>query len=171
MARQHVEQPSTARKPGHNQSGLNVERRTVIRPDAPDNSMRRWGRPVVKLVVVVVVMSVALLHWDGGAAFFLGLLAASVIGLIDGRLSIAVGLLAIAACPLLLIANREAWLQQSTLVNYYLSNAGLYNTGVAADVVAVWAYYFLCIGVVTQIVRSIVVRKRHEDKQRAALQG
>jgi hypothetical protein len=120
MARQHVEQPSTARKPGHNQSGLNVERRTVIRPDAPDNSMRRWGRPVVKLVVVVVVMSVALLHWDGGAAFFLGLLAASVIGLIDGRLSIAVGLLAIAACPLLLIANREAWLQQSTLVNYYL---------------------------------------------------
>jgi len=127
----------------------------------PSSFTRRWGTVtiVVRLVVVAAVAIMALLRWDGGAAFFLGLLAASITQLVDGRVSIGVGLFAIAACPLLLIANREAWLQQSTLVNYYLANVGLYNAGVAADVVAIWAYYFLCIGVVAQIVRHVVMRK------------
>ncbi len=137
----------------------------------PGVSKRRWRKLAVKLVIVLVIVIGALLRWDGGAAFFLGLLATSIIGLIDGRISIAVGLLAIAICPLLLIANRDSWLQQSTIVNYYLSNAGLYNTGVAADTVAIWAYYFLCIGVAAQIVRSFVTRKRHENKRNAIRQS
>jgi len=141
-------------------------------PESPDNKqrmatrsgiyVRHWRKLLTQLVVVLAVVAVALARWDGGAAFFLGLLAASLVGLVDGRVSIGMGLLAVAACPLLLIANREAWLQQSTFVNYYFANVGLYDAGVAADLVAVWAYYLLCIGVVAQIVRYFVTGKRRQ---------
>ncbi len=134
--------------------------------------MRQWGKLLVQFSITLAIVVVAFIHWDGGAAFFLGLLVASVIGLVDGRVSIVLGLLSIAACPLLLIANREAWLQQSTLVNYYFANAGLYDAGVAANAMAVWAYYFLCIGLAAQIVQYFMAGKRreHENKKNTTSQ-
>jgi len=110
-------------------------------------------RVLIKLGIVAVVTIAAFLLWGGGAAFFLALFAASICGLVDGRISVVLGLLSLACCPLLLVINREAWLQQSSLVNYYVASLGVYSLSGAADEVAVWAYYFLCIGVVTQIVR------------------
>ena len=91
---------------------------------------------------------------------YLGLLTASLTGLIDGRFSVAAGLLAIACCPLLLIADHEAWLQRSTLVNYYVANLGLYNLSAAADQMAIWAFYFLCIGVAALIAQAVVRERR-----------
>jgi len=111
---------------------------------------------VARLAALSAAIVVALAHWDGGAALFLGLLIASCTGLLDGRVSVAIGLLSLAACPLLLIAERYAWLQQSTIVNYYASNLGLYSLTNSADEVAVWAYYFLCIGVAALIMRAVV---------------
>src|SRR5437016_2317575 len=101
----------------------------------------RLRRSLIKSVVTAIVVIVALRAWDGGAAFYLGLLAASITGLIDGRLSVAAGLVCIAACPILQIAEPHAWLQQSNSVNYYAANLGLYSLTYAADTVAVWAYY------------------------------
>lgn len=119
------------------------------------NVLLAQRRCLVRFGLVIAVVAVSLLRWDGGAAFFLGLLAASIVGLVDGRVSVAAGLCALALCPLLLIANREAWLQVSTVVNYYLSTIGFYDPGSAADTVAIWAYYLLCIGVTAQIVRHV----------------
>jgi len=117
---------------------------------------------LIKLAIIAAVAIVALLRWDVGAAFFLALLVAAGTGLLDGRVSIVLGLISLALCPLLLIADREAWLQRSSLVNYYAANAGLYSTKVAADTVIAWAYYFLCIGVVAQIVHYYIVEKKRE---------
>lgn len=107
---------------------------------------------LVKLAVTIVVIIVALWRWGPGASFFLGLLVASGSGLLSGRVSAAIGLLCLAACPLLLIAEQYAWLQRSSLVNYYAANMGLYTFRGAADEVAIWAYYFLSIAVVAQII-------------------
>lgn len=107
-------------------------------------------------VLAIVVLAAFLLGWGGEAGLLLGVLAASVSGLIDGRLSVAVGLLLVACCPILLMADQNAWLQQSSLVNYYVSSAGVYTLRNAADEVAVWAYYFLAIGVVALIARYVV---------------
>ncbi len=111
-----------------------------------------------KILTTAIVVLIALLHWDAGAAFFLTLLTASLVGLVNRRVSVALGLFSLAGCPLLLIADREAWLQRSSIVNYYAANVGLYNAAVAADTLAVWAYYFLCIGVAAQIVHYLIRR-------------
>jgi len=118
-----------------------------------------------KILATIAVAVLAFLRWDAGAAFFLALLTASVTGLVDRRVSAVLGLLCLASCPLLLIADREAWLQRSSLVDYYAANAGLYDPSAAAEQTAVWAYYFLCIGVVAQIVRYTVMRKRHDSEK------
>jgi hypothetical protein len=90
----------------------------------------------------------------------LGLLLASLVGLVDGRVSVVAGLVCIAACPILLIAERQAWLQQSVMVQYYACTMGLCTLKDVADTVAIWAYYFLCIGVVTQIAQLVLAKKR-----------
>lgn len=120
---------------------------------------------LAKILATIAVAVLAFLRWDAGAAFFLALLTASVTGLVDRRVSVVLGLLCLASCPLLLIADREAWLQRSSLVDYYAANAGLYDPSAAAEQTAVWAYYFLCIGVVAQIVRYTVMRKRHDSEK------
>jgi hypothetical protein len=122
---------------------------------------------VVRVVLTVAVVLVAFWYWGAQAAFYLGLLASSVFGLIDGRVSVVAGLLGIAACPLLLIADQQAWLQRSTLVNYYAAGAGLVTLNGTADTMAIWAYYFLCIAVLAQIVRY-VARERRRDGEREA---
>src|SRR5437764_8666687 len=92
----------------------------------PQGTDRTWHTPapsgsglvvnrnsLVKLAITAAVVICALLRWDAGASFFLGLLAASVSGLLDGRVSVAAGLACLACCPLLLLAEQYAWLQQS----------------------------------------------------------
>ena len=122
---------------------------------------------VVTVALTLAVVLVAFWHWGAQAAFFLGLLASSVCGLIDGRVSVVAGLLGIAACPLLLIADQQAWLQRSTLVNYYAASAGLVTLNGAADQMAIWAYYFLCIAVLAQIVRYAAQEKRRDSEREA----
>ncbi len=117
---------------------------------------KRLGKILFTLALAIAV----LIHWDPGAMFYVGLLAASVTGLIDGRVSVAAGLLCIVCCPLLLIVDQEAWLQQSSLVNYYAANTGLYDLSNAADTMAIWAFYFLSIGVVALTVQYVVRERR-----------
>ncbi len=112
---------------------------------------RRTGLVWAKLLVTGAVVVVAWRHWDTGAAFFLGMLAASVIGLVDARISVVFGLLALALCPLLLVAEHAAWVQRSPLVDYYLANSGIVSLNGAVESVVVWAYYLLCIGTAAHI--------------------
>jgi hypothetical protein len=100
------------------------------------------------------------LHLDPPSTALLGLLVASLLGLVDGRVSVVFGLVCIALCPILLIAERQAWLQQSVVVQYYACAMGLCTLKDAAEPVAVWAYYFLCIGVITQIAQLVLGKKR-----------
>ncbi len=118
-----------------------------------------------KLALTVVVALVAALHWDVGATLFLGLLSASVVGLLDGRVSVALGLIGLACCPLLLVADQQAWLQRSSLVNYYAADLGLYDLSTATDQMAIWAFYFLCIGVVA-LIAQYVVRERQDSRSK-----
>ena len=141
-----------------------VAHRTVI--TRAHQGGRHWARQsLIKLAIITAIAVIALIRWDVGAAFFLALLAASVMGLLDGRISITLGLLSLAVCPLLLIADHGAWLQRSSLVNYYAANAGLYSTKTAADTVVVWAYYFLCIGVVAKVVHYYIAEKGHGSEK------
>jgi len=78
-------------------------------------------------------------------------------------------MLSLAACPLLLLAARYAWLQQSTIVNYTAANLGLYSLTNSADEVAIWAYYFLCIGVAALIVRAVIAGVGVRIKKRAGV--
>jgi hypothetical protein len=117
---------------------------------SPERGLLAHRGRVAGVLITSAVTCAAFARWDAGAAFFLGLLAASVTGLIDGRVSVLAGLLGIALCPFLVLAQQESWLQQSSLVNYYAASAGLFTLDYAADQVAVWAYYFLCIGVAAQ---------------------
>lgn len=114
---------------------------------------RRWLLIKIALAAAFVFAALALSHGSVGAAFLLGLFIASITHLVDARLSIVLGLVCLACSPILPIAEQNAWLQRSTLVNYYAANLGLYSLKGAADTVASWAYYFLCIGVAAQIVR------------------
>jgi hypothetical protein len=120
---------------------------------------------VATAALTFAVVLVAFWHWGAQAAFYLGLLVSSIGGLIDGRVSVVAGLLGIAACPLLLIADQQAWLQRSTLVNYYAAGAGLVTLNGAADQMAIWAYYFLCIAVLAQIVRYAAREKRRDGER------
>jgi hypothetical protein len=120
---------------------------------------------VATAALTLAVVLVAFWHWGAQAAFYLGLLVSSLGGLIDGRVSVVAGLLGIAACPLLLIADQQAWLQRSTLVNYYAAGTGLVTLNGAADQMAIWAYYFLCIAVLAQIVRYAAREKRRDGER------
>lgn len=123
-----------------------------LHPALPRRSWR-----VIKIAVssIAFILSLGWFHWSVGIALLLSLLVATSIGLLDGRLSIALGLLCLVCCPLLLFAEQQAWLQQSTLVAYYAANLGLLSLSGAADQLAVWAYYLLCIGVFALIVQRM----------------
>ncbi len=118
-----------------------------------------------KLVVVVVAVLLAyvVLHDSAGAAFLCGALAASVCGLVDSRLSIAIGLFCLASYPILAAAESVAWLQQSSLVNYYATNIGIYSMKNVIDTMMAWAFYFLVIGLLGQLVRYLVHREKSFD--------
>lgn len=98
-------------------------------------AVRNWWR-------VAIVATVAIVGWYGlGAGLegmvFLGFLAAMFAWNLDGRVSIGAGL----AC-LVLIVVMQALIQSGVLL--------LFET--STETVAVWAYYFLCIGVAKQLV-------------------
>lgn len=121
--------------------------------------VRRCGH-VARLATSFIVFLASLwLQWGAGTAFLLGLLVASVLGLVGGRWSVAAGLVCLACSPILLIGAQHAWLQRSMLVNYYISSTGIDNLKSAADTLTMWAYYFLGIGLVG-LIRSYVVQHR-----------
>ncbi len=122
---------------------------------APISLRVRWALKVVATIAVVLLFAV---RFDAGAGFFWGFLAACLVGLCDARLAVVAGLFALGSCPLLLLAEQYAWLQQSTLVSYYASSIGIVTFSGASDVVAVWAYYLLCIGVLSLSARALFVR-------------
>ena len=164
MARPRVEEQAAAREAGGRRRFTAEARRPAVQAGQEVSGGRK------RVVTVALTLAVALVaFWHGGAqaAIYLGLLASSVCGLIDGRVSVVAGLLGIAACPLLLIADQQAWLQRSTLVNYYAAGTGLVTLSGAADQMAIWAYYFLCIAVLAQIVRYAAREKRREGEREA----
>ena len=164
MARPRVEAQASAREArGRRRSSDEVWRLAVTAGQELIGDRKR----AVTVALTVAVVLVAFWHWGAGAALFLGLLASSVVGLVDGRVSVVAGLLGIAACPLLLIADQQAWLQRSTLVNYYAAGAGLVTLNGTADTMAIWAYYFLCIAVLAQIVRYVAREKRRDGEREA----
>lgn len=121
------------------------------------------GRLIGALLSVAVVLIVLSLKWGGGAAFLLGLLTASVFGVVDGRVSVTAGILCVACCPLGLIAQDGAWLQQSSLVNYYAASVGIYSFQNVTSTVITWAFYLLCIGTMGRIVQYVAARTRGDN--------
>jgi len=169
MARQHVGElvvtgklkPGRPGSPdGSNQQDRHPKGRMAGTDKAAGSGRWRAVLAWARLLVTVAVVIVAWRHWDTGAAFFLGMLAASVVGLIDARISVVLGLLALALCPLLLVAEHAAWLQRSPLVDYYLANSGIVSLNGAMETVVLWAYYLLCIGAAAHIV-SYLARDRN----------
>lgn len=129
-----------------------------LKLSVPIGRIPRWMRWSIKAVVTAVVVIVVAGRFDAGAGFFWGILAACLVGLFDARVAVAAGLIALASCPLLLLAEQYAWLQQSTIVSYYAASLGIVTFSGAADVVAVWAYYLLCISVLALLLRSFFIR-------------
>ncbi len=122
-------------------------------------------RTLVAQVAATLIVALITLRWGEGAAILLALLAASVSGLVDGRLSVALGLLCLACGPILLIGAQHTWLQQSTLVNYYISSAGINSLRSAAATLTTWAYYLLAIGLIG-LIRSYVAQGRKTESVR-----
>src|SRR5262245_42482820 len=136
MAHEEVKGQATATAVGGSERFVSTLWRLVAVTSATlvDN---RWRLAKVALITAAVLAGLAL-HWGAEAAFLLGLLAASVSRLIDARLSVLAGLLCIASCPLLLLVEKNAWLEQSALVSYYVAGAGIYNLRAVADMMPTW---------------------------------
>jgi len=175
MARQHVGElvvtdtltPGRSGSPdGSNQQDRHPKGRMAGSDKDAGAGSDRWGAGLiwVRLLVTAAVVIVAWRHWDTGAAFFLGMLAASVVGLADARISVVLGLLALALCPLLLVAEHAAWLQRSPLVDYYLATSGIVSLNGAVETVVLWAYYLLCIGAAAHIM-SYLTRDRDRGRR------
>lgn len=110
-------------------------------------------RHLIQLAITGMTVLMAILFRASiGTALMLGLLAASASGFVDGRVFVIVGVLCLAGWPVLMIGEQNAWLQQSPLVNYYVSSMGLYSLRVAADTLTTWAFYFLGIGLIGRII-------------------
>jgi len=113
-------------------------------------------RRLIKVVIGLVVFCVALaLGAAAAVAFLLGLVVVLVSGALDGRWCVAAGLICLACCPAILLFNKTTWLQQSPLVNYYVIQVfgSSFDADAIVETLALWAYYLLGIGVLTQIVR------------------
>lgn len=120
------------------------------------------GLAIKITIVAVVVLVVLLLKWGIGAAFLLGLFVASAFNSAASWLSIGAALLCIASCPLLIVAEQHAWLQQSSLVNYYAASIGVYSFNNAVDTVLPTAFYLLCIGLVGRVAVYITRDKKYD---------
>ncbi|MHB8619142.1 MAG: hypothetical protein ACYDAG_06165 [Chloroflexota bacterium] len=100
---------------------------------------------------------------DAGYAFWAAWGVASVTRRIPSRLSIALGLVFIAACVPALMAYRGAWLSYHPLLAYWLARLGVVNPNAVAEEFAVWAYGFLAAGVLAAVVD--VARQRGEEPE------
>lgn len=120
---------------------------------------QRWLRGALVAGVILIAL---LAHWGLGAVVLLGLLAASVAGFVDSRASVALGLLCIACCPLVIVAQQGAWLAQSVLVGYYAASVGLYTLSGAPNTLTLWAFSLIGIGLAGQVIRYVARQKeRH----------
>jgi len=91
---------------------------------------RLRGRTWLKILFIVAIMIFAAFKGVGVIDFFVLLYAlVSFLFVLDGRWSAAAALLLLASCPVLLILKKDPW----------------------AESVAIYAYYFLVITVLTQI--------------------
>ena len=88
------------------------------------------------LLILVVLMQRLVLGWGAETVFFVTWLLVALIVQHDARLSAVAGLALLAACPFLLIAEKEAVAEQAA--NY--------------------AYFFLAIGVLVQLEELLLVR-------------
>lgn len=136
----------------------------VVRPAAlcMDHAYRLRARGVGLVASAFVVGVALLLNWGTGSAILLGLLAASVSGLLDRRVLIAAGLSSLACCTILLVAEQHAWLERSPLVNYYAANFGIYSLTNAVNALTLWAFFLFGSGLVTYIARQVAGAQGHD---------
>jgi ABC-type multidrug transport system fused ATPase/permease subunit len=98
------------------------------------------------LIVIIVFIAVAFfVSWT--AAFFLSFFLAFLIMHLDSRVPIAFALIFLVACPFLLLFQYQKW----------------------AETTAIYAYYFLVIGVILQIIEFIREPKQAEDSKEAVV--
>lgn len=93
------------------------------------------------LLIAAVLVQVLLLGWGTEAVFFVTWFLLVLVVKHDTRLSPALGLVFLAACPFLLITEREP----------------------AAEQAANYAYFFLAIGVLVQVEEMVLERFNHLD--------
>lgn len=118
---------------------------TLVKKSTPDNITR------LGIVLIILVLLKLYLNFSFESTFFLLFIAVMFIYRLDSRVSIAFGLACLICCPLLLI-----------LFNQNIMLTGEYY----AEKFAVFAYYFLCIGVVIQIIEYIRGGKKRETRNR-----
>lgn len=109
---------------------------------------------IVRVSLTIACYALGKIFFDAGAGFFLSIFCASLVVLIDNRVSISIGLALLVLGPIVLQIASTDWLQTSTFINYLVSSVGLTSLAGASDNLAVWAFYFFCIGVGSQIIRS-----------------
>lgn len=123
------------------------------------------SRHRVKAGITAALFAVALLISRGniGVAILVALMIATIWGLVDSRLTVVAGLLCLFSYPVLNVAERNAWLQQSPLVNYYAASVGIYSIRAVIDTGMTWAFYLLSIGLISRFTRYIVLEKNHDN--------
>ena len=97
------------------------------------------------MLTASILLCAAFALWDmrEETLFFLSFIAALLRWRIDSRLSIALALLCLIAIPVSLVLFQARW---------WLGGEA------AAETIAVWAYYFLSIGVIKQIIELIATK-------------
>jgi len=123
---------------------------------------KHLAKIAASVAVIVVILFIS--HGNLGAAILGGILVASVCGIVDPRISIALALLCLTFYPIIAVAERNAWLAQSPLVGYYAANIGVYSTKNVIDTVTEWAFYLLCIGLVGRLARYVVQEKNANNE-------
>jgi len=121
---------------------INIKDYILVPKDVGVLAIRFWRRLNYTdwLGVVGIVLYVLVVGWmygmPGEPLFFIGFILAMIYWQIDSRVSIALALVCLVCIPMLLV-----------LFNKNM----LFSGEIWAEQVAVWAYYFLVIGVVRQI--------------------
>lgn len=107
---------------------------------------------LIRLAVVLIFLVIFKLYLSLSleSIFFLLFIIVLFIWKLDSRVSISFGLAALICCPILLILSN----QQIMLTGEYW-----------AEKFAVWAYYFLCIGVVKQIIEYIQDNRKKRNQE------
>jgi hypothetical protein len=104
--------------------------------DADTQHPQRKSYLFLTFLALVILVQVVILHWDPEAVFFATWLFVALAVQHDSRLSAAVGLVFLATCPVLLIAEKE----------------------IVAEQAANYAYLFLAIGVLAQLEELLLER-------------